>query len=53
MAYNILFVTLIGVTMEIGENNRFRFTIDPFLLLLFVFEIRKLMAVVRDKYQRS
>jgi len=25
MVYNILFVTLIGNTMDIGENNRFRF----------------------------
>lgn len=41
MIYNILFVTLIGNTMDIGENNRFRFTVDPFILLLLVFLVAK------------
>lgn len=44
MAYNILFVTLIGNTMDIGENNRFRFTIDPFLSILLVFFLRNLIV---------
>ena len=26
--------------MDIGENNRFRFTVDPFLLILFIFLLR-------------
>jgi hypothetical protein len=37
MTYNIIYVTLIGNVMDIGENNRFRYTIDPFLLILLVF----------------
>jgi len=40
MLYNILFVTLAGNLMDIGENNRFRFVIDPLLLVLFIFIIR-------------
>jgi hypothetical protein len=41
MAYNLLFVALIGNTMDIGENNRFRFVVDPFLLLLLFFLFHK------------
>ncbi|MCA2002962.1 MAG: hypothetical protein LDL51_13940, partial [Chloroflexi bacterium] len=41
MAYNLLFVALVGNTMDIGENNRFRFVVDPFLLLLLFFLFRK------------
>jgi len=40
MIYNILFVTLVGNLMDIGENNRFRFVVDPFLLTLFVVVLR-------------
>jgi hypothetical protein len=39
MLYNVIFVTLVGTTLDIGENNRFRFTIDPFVLVLFVFTL--------------
>jgi len=31
---NILYVTLIGNAFEVGENNRFRFLIDPFFIIL-------------------
>ncbi len=40
MAFNILFVTVVGNLMDIGENNRFRYVIDPFLLILFVFFLK-------------
>lgn len=40
LLYNILFVTLVGNTLDIGENNRFRYVIDPFLLLFPVFLLR-------------
>jgi hypothetical protein len=49
MAYNILFLTVIGNLMEIGENNRFRFTIDPFLAILLVFFLRKLIALINPE----
>ncbi|MFN8412128.1 MAG: hypothetical protein U0Z26_07055 [Anaerolineales bacterium] len=45
MTYNIVFVTLAGTLMEIGENNRFRFAIDPFLLLLFVFVLKEFASL--------
>jgi len=31
---NILYVTLVGNAFEVGENNRFRFLIDPFFIIL-------------------
>jgi hypothetical protein len=45
MAYNIFFVTVVGNLMDIGENNRFRFTVDPFILLLLVFFLRNMTAL--------
>jgi len=47
MTYNILYITLIGNTMGIGENNRFRFTVDPFIPILFVFFLLNLVARTR------
>lgn len=50
MLYNILFVTVIGNMMEIGENNRFRFVIDPFILVLFVFFMRdQILPTILEK----
>jgi hypothetical protein len=37
MTLTILYTTAVGVTMEIGDNNRFRYTIEPFTALLSVF----------------
>ena len=34
MLFNILYVSVIGNSLDIGENNRFRYVIDAFLLLL-------------------
>jgi len=36
MLLNVLFVTVVGNTMELGENNRFRYVVDAFILLLFI-----------------
>ncbi len=49
MAYNILFVTIIGNLMDIGENNRFRFTVDPFVLVLFIFFVRNAIASISSR----
>ncbi len=38
--WNLLFVSVISVTMDLGENNRFRFTIDALALLALVFVVR-------------
>lgn len=40
MLWNVLFVSAAGTLLDIGENNRFRFTIDPFLLLLVALAVR-------------
>jgi hypothetical protein len=32
---NIVYVTLVSNALEMGENNRFRFMIDPFILIVF------------------
>lgn len=45
MLYNILFVTVVGNLMEIGENNRFRFVIDPFILILLIFFLRNIIVL--------
>lgn len=34
MWINIIYVTIVGNCLEYGENNRFRFMIDPFLFIL-------------------
>jgi len=31
---NLLYVTIVGNAFELGENNRFRFIVDPFFLIL-------------------
>jgi hypothetical protein len=36
MLSTVLYVTMVGVSMDIGENNRFRYVIDAFLLLLTI-----------------
>jgi hypothetical protein len=35
LSINVLYMTVVGNALEIGENNRFRFEIDPMFLLLF------------------
>ncbi|MFL7871973.1 MAG: ArnT family glycosyltransferase [Anaerolineales bacterium] len=49
MAWNILFVSIAGIMLDIGENNRFRFVIDPFLLLLSVFFIVQMFPYLRSR----
>lgn len=36
MSLNVLYVTVVGNAMDIGENNRFRYVIDAFILLLVI-----------------
>lgn len=36
LAGNLVYVTLVGTMIDVGENNRFRFGIDPFLMMLSV-----------------
>jgi hypothetical protein len=36
MMLNIFYVTVVGNFMDIGENNRFRYVVDAFILLLAI-----------------
>lgn len=38
----MLYVSIIGNTLECGENERFRFLISPFVLILFLSAIKDL-----------
>lgn len=35
MVATVIYVTVIGILLDVGENNRFRYVIDPFILILF------------------
>jgi hypothetical protein len=43
MYWNILFVSAAGILLDLGENNRTRFGVDPFILLLVVYFLRRLL----------
>ena len=47
MFINIVYVTLVGNFMDVGENNRFRFVVDPFLFLLFIHFVQLGVARLR------
>jgi hypothetical protein len=53
MVFNIVFVTFAGNLMEIGENNRFRFVVDPFILLLSVFFAGKLYEELKRYFKTA
>ena len=49
MFWNILFVSAAGILLDFGENNRTRFGIDPFIMLLEVFFFIKAFQIFRRK----
>jgi hypothetical protein len=49
MLWNILFVSATGILLDLGENNRTRFGIDPFILLLSWFVIIRFIRAVNQK----
>lgn len=53
LAGNLVYVTLVGTMIDVGENNRFRFGIDPFVMILsalaLVAAARWSMAVLRRR----
>jgi len=55
---NVLYVTVVGNFMDIGENNRFRYVIDSFILLLAFHTIygyvrSRLSKVIHHNYELS
>ena len=60
MFWNILFVSAAGILLDLGENNRTRFGVDPFLLLMAIYFLRRLFSkkvseksVLHHKVSRS
>jgi hypothetical protein len=51
MFWNVVFVSAAGILLDIGENNRSRFGIDPFLLLLGVFFLRRILYFLRKCFE--
>jgi hypothetical protein len=51
--WNIFFVFAAGILVEFGENNRFRFVIDPLILLLDAFFVIRAIENIRYKFQQD
>jgi hypothetical protein len=49
MFWNLLFVSAAGILLDIGENNRTRFVVDPFILLLSVYFVRRVILSLKSK----
>jgi len=49
MFWNLLFVSATGILLDIGENNRTRFIVDPFILLLSAYFICKVVLSLKSK----
>jgi len=47
--WNLIFVSAAGILLDIGENNRTRFVVDPFILLLSVYYVRKAFLTLKPK----
>ena len=47
MAFNLIYLALVGNLFELGENNRFRFVVDSFILLSFLFVITNAIRTKR------
>ena len=43
IVFNIFYVTVVSCALETGENERFRFNIDPFILLLFSLFLQQIL----------
>lgn len=44
---NILYVTVVGNCLEVGENQRFRYNSDPFLLVFFGLLVQDIVTTFR------
>jgi hypothetical protein len=48
MTFTILYFTVMANFLDLGENNRFRFALDPFVLLLFGRLVQNLLVKKQD-----
>jgi len=46
VSFTVLYVAVVGVLLESGENNRFRFTTDPLSLLLLALLLERLKNTI-------
>jgi hypothetical protein len=53
MVWNVVFVSAAGILLDIGENNRTRFAIDPFVFLLAVFFVFTRYKFLKSKYPKN
>lgn len=49
MGLNLMYLMLVGTLLDLGENNRFRFVVDPFILMLFLFVVVNGVRAIRVK----
>ncbi len=49
ITFTIIYFTFMANFFDLGENNRFRFTIDPLVFVLFVVMLQNLMLRLRRK----
>ena len=51
MTVTVVYVAIVGVLLESGENNRFRFTTDPLSLLLLALLLERVKTSVVNRRQ--
>jgi hypothetical protein len=51
MAFTILFVTVVTNMLEVGENNRFRFNVEPYLFAAVGMAVSALYTRLRNRRQ--
>ena len=52
MWVTVLYVTIIGNAFDVGENNRFRFTINLFTVIIFALFLQKAVGYFRNTVNR-
>ena len=53
MLFTIFYLTFVGNIIECGENNRFRFALDPFFFVLLGMALEMITTKVRAYYRRA
>jgi hypothetical protein len=44
LTLNVVYVMLVGNAIEVGENNRFRFSVDPLVLVIVIYVVQQALA---------
>lgn len=51
MVFTILYVTVVTNMLEVGENNRFRFSVDPYLFTVVGMAVTRAQSKVRRRME--